>query len=79
MHHLIDPRTGNPGGGPLRSVTVVGTDPADAEVWSKTLFLEGARVPAAAEERGLAALWVDSAGRIGVSSRMEPLIIWRRS
>ena len=39
----LDPRTGEPGATGLRSVTVAGPDPAWAEVWSKTLFLEGAR------------------------------------
>jgi thiamine biosynthesis lipoprotein len=78
VHHLIDPRTGEPGGGPLRSVSVVGADPADAEVWSKVLFLEGERIADAAEQHDLAALWVDAHGRIDASSRMAPHIIWRR-
>ena len=42
VHHLVDPRTGEPGGAGLVSVTVAGPDPAWAEVWSKTLFLAGA-------------------------------------
>ena len=42
VHHLVDPRTGEPGGDGLLAVTVAGPDPAWAEVWSKTLFLEGA-------------------------------------
>jgi thiamine biosynthesis lipoprotein len=78
VHHLIDPHTGRPGGGALRSVTVVGTDPADAEVWSKVLFLRRNRIGRVAEKRGLAALWIDSDGRIGMSSAMARFVIWRR-
>ena len=37
------PATGDPGGAGLRAVTVAGSDPAWAEVWSKALFLEGRR------------------------------------
>jgi thiamine biosynthesis lipoprotein len=59
VHHLIDPRTGEPGGEGLVSVTVAGPDPAWAEVWSKTLFLEGSRgIAARARELGLAAWWI---------------------
>src|SRR5262249_62092792 len=41
VHHLVDPRTGAPGGAGLRSVTVVGAGPSMAEGWSKGLFLAG--------------------------------------
>jgi thiamine biosynthesis lipoprotein len=79
VHHLIDPRTGRPGGDHLRSVTVVGRDPADAEVWSKVLFLAGRHIADAAEERGIAALWVDADGRLEASSTMRRHIVWERS
>ena len=63
LHHLIDPRTGEPGGDGLAAVTVAGPDPAWAEVWSKALFVEGARsIAAAARSRGLAAWWVGGDG-----------------
>ncbi len=42
VHHLLDPRTGEPVESGLRAVTVSGPDPAWAEVWSKTLFVGGA-------------------------------------
>ena len=42
VHHLIDPRTGAPAAADLAAVTVVDRDPATAEVWSKSLFIEGA-------------------------------------
>jgi thiamine biosynthesis lipoprotein len=79
VHHLLDARSGRPGGEGLRAVTVVGMDPAASEVWSKTLFLAGERgVSAAAERRGLAALWVSEDGHPGFSRAMEPYVVWRR-
>lgn len=79
VHHLIDPRTGCPGGDGLRSVTVRGADPADAEVWSKVLFLHGRdRIEAAADNRDIAALWVHEDGSIGMTCAMAPSVIWQR-
>jgi thiamine biosynthesis lipoprotein len=78
VHHLIDPSTRRPGGGGLRAVTVVADDPADAEVWSKTLFLRGAAIAEAAECRGLAALWIDADGTLAASPAMQPHLIWTR-
>lgn len=76
VHHLIDPSTRRPGGDGLRAVTVVADDPADAEVWSKTLFLRGTQIADAAECRDLAALWIDADGTLAVSSAMRPHLIW---
>jgi thiamine biosynthesis lipoprotein len=79
VHHLIDPRTGRPGGAGLRAVTVRGSDPAAAEVWSKTLFLHGAEgIAAAADAAGLAALWVDDDGRVAMTTAMTSSVIWER-
>ncbi len=78
VHHLVDPRTGEPGGAGLRSVTVVAPDPADAEVASKTLFLEGAGgIAEASRRRSAAALWVDADGRVTESPRLDPHVSWR--
>jgi len=78
VHHLVDPRTGRPGGPGLASVTVLDADPAWAEVWSKTLFLAGAtEVEAQAHVRGLAAAWVTERGQVRVSAAMEPHVVWR--
>lgn len=78
VHHLIDPRTGEAGGGTLLAVTVVGPDAAWAEVWSKTLFLAGRDgIRAFAEQRDLAALWVDKHGIVGMTGRMRPYVIWQ--
>ncbi len=80
VHHLIDPRTGRPGGEGLLSVTVRGADPASAEVWSKVLFLHGPdHIAAAAKARGLAALWVHENGTVDMTTAMAPSVIWQRS
>ncbi|HET9517770.1 MAG TPA: FAD:protein FMN transferase [Actinoplanes sp.] len=77
VHHLIDPRTGQSARGTLRSVTVLDPDPARAEVWSKSLLIAGRDLIAElAEERALAALWVDDAGRVAASTAMAPSVIW---
>lgn len=80
QHHLIDPRTGEPGGAGLVSVTVVGSDPAEAEVWSKTLFLEGADgIARAAAHHGLAAIWIDTCGAVGMTDAAASRSIWQVS
>jgi thiamine biosynthesis lipoprotein len=80
VHHLVDPRTGRSAQAALRSVTVVGKDPAVAEVWSKSLFVVGKRdIRSAADEHGLAAVWVDSDGYVGVSRAMRPYVAWQVS
>ena len=77
-HHLIDPRTGRPGGAGLMSVTVVGPDPATAEVWSKVLFLHGrGSIAAEASRRDLAAVWIFDDGRVGMSEAVRPSVIWQ--
>ena len=78
-HHVIDPRSGTSADSGLVSVTVVGDDPADAEVWSKALLITG---PEAAHDlctrHGLAALWVHGDGRVGTSAPIRPLLRWSR-
>ena len=79
VHHLIDPRTGEPGGEGLRAVTVAAADPAWAEVWSKALFLEGRRAIAdLARARGLAAWWVDVDGELGMTPAARVRTRWER-
>jgi len=79
-HHLIDPRTGTPGGTGILAVTVVARDPAEAEVWSKVLFLQGmSGIAATAERLGLAALWAGADGSLAMSSTMHPFVIWTAS
>ena len=79
VHHLIDPRTGSPGGRGLLSVTVVGSDPARAEVWSKALFIGGrSAIRQEAEHRSIAALWVSEDGALSMSRAMERYLLWQR-
>lgn len=78
VHHLIDPRTGRPASSRLAAVTVLHDDPAWAEVWSKSLFVTGADdVADLAESQSLAAIWVDTSGRIGVSPAARALMLWQ--
>jgi len=80
VHHLVDPRTGLPGGSGLRAVTVIDRDPAVAEVWSKTLFLEGLEaVGSFSNRRGLAALWIADDGTLGASRAMSRYVAWQRA
>jgi FAD:protein FMN transferase len=80
VHHLLDPRTGEPGGAGLASVTVSGPDPAWAEVWSKALFLEGAaRIGPRARAMGLAAWWVREDGSLEMTPAARQRTAWVRS
>jgi thiamine biosynthesis lipoprotein len=77
VHHLVDPRTGEPGGDGLLSVTVAGPDPAWAEVWSKALFLEGAAgIGPRARALGLAAWWIRDDGRLEMTPAARPRTAW---
>lgn len=77
VHHLIDPRTGEPGGAGLLAVTVAGPDPAWSEVWSKTLFLEGrAGIATLARRRGLAAWWVAEDRSLEMTAAGRLRTIW---
>ena len=78
VHHLIDPATGLPGGRGLAAVTVVGPDPADAEVRAKALFLAGVDgIGERAREWDVAALWVASDGTVSTTAPIEPYVVWR--
>lgn len=77
VHHLVDPRTGEPARGGLIAVTVAAPDPAWAEVWSKALFILGrAGIADDARARGLAAWWVDDAGRLGMTPEARVRTAW---
>ena len=77
VHHLLDPRTGEPADGGLAAVTVAGSDPAWAEVWSKTLFLGGrAAIASDARSRGLAAWWVADDATLEMTAAARALTIW---
>ena len=77
VHHLLDPRTGEPGGAGLVSVTVAGPDPGWAEVWSKALFLEGERgIASRARGLGLAAWWIRDDGALEMTPAARPRTAW---
>jgi thiamine biosynthesis lipoprotein len=77
VHHLLDPSTGQPGGEGLAAVTVVDEDAADAETWSKVLFLTGVRgVATTAAHFGIPALWVHADGTVAMSAAMQRHVVW---
>ncbi len=77
VHHLIDPRTGEPGGAGLMAVTVAHPDPAWAEIWSKALFLTGAAgIAEEARARDLAAWWVGRDGRLALTPAARQASAW---
>jgi len=77
VHHLLDPRTGEPADAGLVAVTVAGPDPAWAETWSKVLFLGGREAIAAeARSRGFAAWWVGDDGSLEMTAAARALTIW---
>lgn len=77
VHHLVDPRTGDPARTGLIAVTVAGVDPAWSEVWTKALFLGGRdAIGEEARGRGLAAWWVDDRGRLGMTPAARLCATW---
>ena len=64
-HHLIDPATGRPSAGDLRTVTVVAAEAAEAEVLATDLFLRGERgALREARERAIPAVLVTADARV---------------
>ena len=62
------------------AVTVIAPDPVNAEVLSKSLFLEGARgICGAARRANAAALWVRSDGSVGETPAFGDHVVWRAS
>lgn len=77
VHHLVDPATREPARTGLISVTVAAPDPAWSEVWSKALFLAGSgSIGEEARARGLAAWWIDDAGRLGLTPEARIRSVW---
>ena len=77
VHHLVDPRTGEPARTGLIAVTVAAADPAWAEVWSKALFLAGRTgIAAEARSRDLAAWWITDEGRLGLTPAARVRTAW---
>ena len=77
VHHLLDPRTGDPANDGLVAVTVAAADPAWAEVWSKVLYLAGrSAIAHEARSRGMAAWWVTEDGAFEMTPSARALTIW---
>ena len=77
VHHLLDPRTGEPADTGLIAVTVCGPDPAWAEVWSKVLFIGGRdAIATEARARGLATWWVTDDGGFEMTPAARAMTIW---
>jgi len=77
VHHLLDPRTGEPARTGLLAVTVAARDPAWAEVWTKALFVAGrAGIAREARARGLAAWWIDDRGALGMTPAARVRTAW---
>jgi thiamine biosynthesis lipoprotein len=77
VHHIVDPRTGEPARTGLIAVTVAAADPAWAEVWSKALFLAGrSAVGEEARARDVAAWWVDDWGGVGMTPAARTSSAW---
>jgi thiamine biosynthesis lipoprotein len=77
VHHLVDPRTHEPAESGLLAVTVAGSDPAWAEVWSKALFVEGRRgIAELARRRGLAAWWAADDGAFEMTAAARTRTAW---
>jgi thiamine biosynthesis lipoprotein ApbE len=62
LHHIIDPATGLPAGGPWRTVTVVAGSCVDANIASTAAIVMGTSAVGWLEARRLAARLVDRAG-----------------
>jgi thiamine biosynthesis lipoprotein len=72
-HHLLDPRTGLPADGALRSVSVIAPDCRRAEVAAKVAFILGADTGAAfIEAHGLTAMFVRRDGAQHLVGRWDP-------
>jgi thiamine biosynthesis lipoprotein len=65
MHHIIDPRTGEPATTDLLSATVLAPTAAQAEGWAKAAIILGAaRAAGELGQRGFAALLVERHGEM---------------
>jgi hypothetical protein len=64
MHHIIDPSSGAPAGGPWRTVSVAAADCTDANVAATAALVRGHRAPAWLDRLGLPARLVAHDGAV---------------
>jgi len=69
LHHIIDPATGLPAGGPWRTATVAAATCVDANIASTAAIVKGHQALVWLERQGLAARLVDQEGRVERTSR----------
>jgi len=80
VHHLIDPRDGQPASNGLASVTVAHPSTEQAEVLAKVLFIAGPeRIVELAGRFGAEALWVHESGTLGATAGFSDNIVWTAS
>jgi thiamine biosynthesis lipoprotein len=66
LHHVIDPSTGRPAGGPWRTVSVAAGSCVDANLASTAAIVMGAEAPGWLEDQGLPARLVARDGSVVV-------------
>jgi len=64
VHHIVDPRTGQPASGPWRTASVFARSALRANAASTAAIVLGDRAPAWLEDHGLAARLVSNDGEI---------------
>ncbi len=72
MHHILDPASGNPAGGPWRTVSVAGASCVDANTASTAAIVLGAAAPQWLAAQGLPARLVSHAGDTHVLAGWPP-------
>lgn len=79
QHHLLDPATGLPAGGPWEEVTVCGASCLAADVAAKAAYLRGDDGPRWLDERGLPGRFVGAGGAVHENLRwrasLEPRVV----
>lgn len=77
LHHIINPQTGMPADNGIMSVTALAPQTFDAEVITKTLFLQKPeQIAQITHEKEIPALWVTEEGQIFYSIHLLPFLEW---
>lgn len=75
MHHLIDPRTGQPAATDLMTASVLAADATVAEAWATALLVAGqVQAEKVVAEKGLAVALVNQAGGLTVAPPLRPFM-----
>lgn len=77
MHHIINPRTGQPADGEIVAVTIIHPDAVWAEIWAKSLFFMSSKDLAInTSNLKIPALWFNKDGEMSYNMAMKPYVIW---